>query len=342
MLETKQAAHTKLYMDEHGEWVSAYAPILDGKGEVAGILEADYDISQLNAALKVQLQRILALSLSAVALALIVSVLFARRLEGALQRIREGAEAIEKERYDYRIQLRSHDELGLVARQFNRMAEVLYERFHLLKFLPRHTLEAIAQRVKEGRAVETERVEASILFSDIRGYTSMSQGLSDEQVVAMLNQYLRRQAELVEERGGTIDKFIGDAVLAVFTGEGHPARAVEAALFIQKEVARMNARGAFEREVHIGIGVASGSLVLGEIGSDERRERTIIGSVVNLASRLCSHAGAGEVVVCDATRAALGARLEVASSEEVPLKGFSGAQRCHLVRGLKAPAPALP
>jgi class 3 adenylate cyclase len=332
------ASHTKLYEDEHGHWLSAYAAIRDSGGKVVGILEADYDISLFQAELHEELRWLLLSSGSAVLLAILLSVFMARSVAVALQRIREGAEAIEHERYDHRIALRREDELGLVARQFNRTAEVLSERFHMLKFLPRHTLEAIKRRAQDGEGIEAERVFASIFFSDIRGYTKMSAGLSDERVVRMLNTYLRRQAEIIEEHGGTIDKFIGDAVLAVFTGAEHQARAVRAALAIQAAVAEMNEQKAFEREVHLGIGLAAGELVLGEVGSEGRRERTIIGSVVNLASRLCSRAGADEVVISENLRAGLGEAVSVSASEKVELKGFPEAQLCHTVGSLRAAA----
>ena len=330
-IRDKVATHTKLYRDEHDEWISAYAPIVDAQGNVEGILEADYRVTKYEAEVREELQKLAVVGACALLFAMIAVVIFARRLEGDLQRIRAGAEAIEHGDYAHRIQVSREDELGLVARQFNRMAEVLFERFHMLKFLPRHTLDAIERRAKEGQGKETERVDASIFFSDIRGYTKMSAGLSDEHVVRMLNIFLRRQAEILEEHGGTVDKYIGDAVLAVFSGPGHEEKAVGAALRIQRSVDDMNASRAFEREVRIGIGIASGSLVLAELGSEGRRERTIIGSTVNLASRLCSHAAAGEVVVSDATWTAVATKYARQREELVELKGFAGEQKCHLV-----------
>ncbi len=336
LIKEQRAGRTALYEDAHGVWITAFAPILDSRGELAGALVADYDVSTFQAGLREEFTAILATSSIAVLLAIFGSLVFARRLETALVRIRDGAAAIEQERYEHRIELGSKDELGLVARQFNRMAEVLSERFQMLKFLPRHTLEAVRKRSEGQDAPEAERVSASIFFSDIRGYTAMSEGLSDERVVAMLNLYLRRQAEILEAQGGIIDKFIGDAVLAVFRGEDRQARAVRAALQIQAEIGAMNEAGAFERPVRIGIGIADGSLVFAEIGSEERRERTLIGSVVNLASRLCSRAGEGEVVVDAALRESLGEGLVVSRSDRVALKGFAAEQECHTVDGLDA------
>jgi class 3 adenylate cyclase len=329
-IRSGQASHTRLYQDENGQWVSAYAPIRDSRGQVVGILEADYDISAFERALSVEQRRLLLTSLGAVALAIGLSLFLGQNISRALQRIREGAERIEREDYDHRIALRRRDELGLVARQFNRMAQVLAERFHLLKFLPRYTREAVARRVRREAGPDLEQIEAAILFSDIRGYTSLSVGLSGEQLVRMLNIYLRRQAELIEEQGGTIDKFIGDAVLAVFTGEAHRERAVRAALAIQQAVAEMNAQAAFERPVHLGIGLAWGPLVLGEIGSAGRRERTILGSIVNLANRLCGQAAAGEVLLSAELAEAVASAFPALACRKLELKGFAGPQICYL------------
>ena len=332
-IRSRRAGHSRLYSDENGMWVSAWAPIFDSDQHVVGVIQADYDISKFEKELEKELLNILILSILSTLMVVLISALFARGLERALNAIRLGAQSIEDERYDYRIDVSRRDELGVVAQQFNRMAEVLGERFHLLKFIPSHTLEAVSRKARDGASEEVERINASILFSDIRGFTKMSEGLRDEDVVRMLNHYLRVQAEIVEEHGGAIDKFIGDAVLALFKGEGHQQHAVNAALAIQEKVASLNVEKVFEREVRIGIGIASGDMVYAELGSDARKERTIIGSIVNLASRLCSAANADEVVVSDEVTSACECdNIEKVSSASVPLKGIDAPVLCHVIK----------
>lgn len=330
-----ESAHSPLYTDVHGEWISGYAPILDSQGALAGVLAADFDVSTVRARSRQELQELLGLSLGALLLAVGLSLPMARRLERDLGRIRAGADAIEREQYDHRIPVGSRDELGLVAGKFNHMAEVLAERFHLLKFLPAHTREAIEQRALGGQATAPERIDATILFSDIRGYTALSNRISDEALVTLLDTCLRHQATRIQAAGGTIDKFIGDAVLAVFSGPERDRRAVQAGLDIQADLVRLNGDGSFSHPVQVGIGIASGSLMLAELGSEDRRERTIIGSVVNLAARLCGQAGEGEVVVSGAVVDAVGPALHVSFSRDVELKGFGGQQGIHLVAGLE-------
>jgi adenylate cyclase len=221
-----------------------------------------------------------------------------------------------------------------MAEQVNRMAGTLSERFHMLKFLPRHTLEAISRRAQRGETVQCERVCGAVLFSDIRGYTALSAEMTDEAIVGMLNHYLRRQAEIVEQHGGSIDKFMGDAVLALFIGDGGAARAVAAGLHIRDAVEQLNREAVFKGAVHIGIGISFGEMVLGEIGSEDRRERTPIGSVVNLASRLCSRAGSEEILVSDSVRGELGSRLRIAHTQPLALKGFNDPQLTHWAEAL--------
>ena len=122
------------------------------------------------------------------------------------------------------------------------------------------------------------RLEATILFSDIRGFNAPSSQLSDESLVSMLVTCLHQQATVFQAAEGTLDKFIGDAALATFEGEDSERKAVRAALDIQDVMARLNTKGFFSLPVHVGIGIASGSLMLADLGSDDRRERTIVGA----------------------------------------------------------------
>jgi adenylate cyclase len=160
--------------------------------------------------------------------------------------------------------------------------------------------------------------------------------MQDEELVEMLNHYLRRQAEIVLQHGGTIDKFMGDAVLALFLGHDAARRAVAAALHIRSAVEELNRAAIFRCPVHIGIGISVGEMVLGEIGSEERRERTPLGSVVNLASRLGSRAGSEEILISQSVRDAVGPALRISHSQEVALKGFSEPQLAHWVADLEA------
>ncbi|NDC37885.1 MAG: adenylate/guanylate cyclase domain-containing protein [Proteobacteria bacterium] len=137
-----------------------------------------------------------------------------------------------------------------------------------------------------------ERRKVTVLFSDIRGFTTAAEKLAPEVVVELLNQYFERMVEVIFKHGGTLDKFIGDGVMVIF---GAPAEdnhqeehAVRAALEMLKEVAALSAQWqkAYGFELKIGIGINTGSAIVGNIGSTKRLEYTAIGDTVNLASRL--------------------------------------------------------
>ena len=159
---------------------------------------------------------------------------------------------------------------------------------------------------------QAEVREISVLFSDIRGFTALSEVTAPEAVVAMLNDYFSRQVGVIFAHGGTLDKFIGDAIMAFWGApaaqEDHAARAVAAALEMSEALEEMRGKlGHIGADLEIGIGIHSGTAVVGLIGSNDRLDYTAIGDTVNLASRVESTTkGIARVLVTEATRNAAG------------------------------------
>jgi adenylate cyclase len=193
-----------------------------------------------------------------------------------------------------------------------------------------------------------ERVAVTVLFSDIRGFTSLSERLPAETVIEMLNQYLERMAEVVFRHGGTLDKFIGDAVMAFWNAPvplaDHATRAVEAALDMLDELDRLNEgwrAGGGAGGVEIGIGINTGEAIVGNIGSLTRKlDYTAIGDTVNLASRLegVTKEYGASIIISDSTRSHLaGAAYEMRPLDEVRVKGKEQAVRIFEV-GRRRPA----
>jgi class 3 adenylate cyclase/ActR/RegA family two-component response regulator len=173
--------------------------------------------------------------------------------------------------------------------------------------------------------IEQEEVEATILFSDIRGFSTLAEKLSARQVADLLATHLSAMAEVVLAHGGTIDKFAGDAVMAVFGAPDplpdHAERALRCALAMQAKQAELNEASDAE-PIHVGIGVNTGTVIAGTVGGGGRLEYTVLGDAVNVAQRIQSEAGPGEVL---ATTATIGAAPDV-SVEPVgpmPVKGRS-------------------
>ena len=134
--------------------------------------------------------------------------------------------------------------------------------------------------------------ELTVLFSDIRGFTSISEGLTPEQLVHIINTYLSSMTKIILTNNGLVDKFIGDAIMAIFGAplpfEEHPQMACTTALGMIEELLRVKPVWQEEGfpEINIGIGINTGSMVIGNMGSEERFDYTVLGDSVNLASRL--------------------------------------------------------
>ncbi len=188
---------------------------------------------------------------------------------------------------------------------------VMFKRF----LDPRVVAELIERGEIDYRA-NAESREITVLFSDIRGFTALSETSSPEEVVAMLNHYFSRQVEVIFRHGGTLDKFIGDAIMAFWGAPtaypDHAARAVAAAIEMSATLEELRGKlGTIGATLDIGIGVHTGSAVVGFIGSDDRLDYTVIGDTVNLASRIEGLTkGIGRILVSEATRNAVGVGLE--------------------------------
>jgi class 3 adenylate cyclase len=155
--------------------------------------------------------------------------------------------------------------------------------------------------------IEQEEVEATILFSDIRGFSTLAERLSAREVADLLATHLAAMAEVVLAHGGTIDKFAGDAVMAVFGAPDpqpdHAQRALRCAVAMQARQAELNAIADGE-PIHVGIGVNTGTVIAGTVGGGGRLEYTVLGDAVNVAQRIQSQAAPGEILATAATVAA--------------------------------------
>ncbi|WP_204113590.1 adenylate/guanylate cyclase domain-containing protein [Shimia biformata] len=268
--------------------------------------------------------RIQIVGLVGFALASVFSLIFSRRLTGPILKIGRVAERIGEGDFAARVEkVRSRDEIGDLSTRINAMAAQLAERLELMKFVSHGTMSAIQHAEGDGMHRGGERRHLAVMFTDIRGYTEFSEAHPPEEVIEMLNRYFDVQAEIVSRHGGDIDKFIGDALVAVFDGADKERRAALCAVELNAAMAGMlDAHEGYE--LAVGIGVASGEVILGAMGSSDRMDFTVLGSTVNLSARLCSKAGPGEVLSDSATRnAARGNGVRFETLEPIPLKGYA-------------------
>jgi adenylate cyclase len=201
---------------------------------------------------------------------------------------------------------------GLVLAIEDRTEKRLLEKAHqaeedkrrlLSRFFSPAVLEEILRNPEAAAKLAGVRKELTVLFADIRGYTSLSESAPPEQVVTLLNHYLELATRAIRACDGTVDKYIGDAVLALFNAPtdqaSHAQSAVWAALALQGTSVRL--REVVEREVQFGIGVNTGEAVAGYVGTSEQLSYTAIGDAVNIAARLQVSAAPGEVLISEAT-----------------------------------------
>jgi len=210
------------------------------------------------------------------------------------------------------------------------------------KYVTSEVLEQILERPELGNLGGRKEV-VTVLFADIRGFTGMAENLEPQEVVHQLNEYLQTMTPIIFANHGTIDKFVGDEIMAYFGApvypEEHAWRAVKTAIEMQAalEELRRKWRQARRPDIRIGIGVNTGAVVMGNIGSSQYMDFTLIGDAVNVASRLCSIAEPGEVLVGASTLHQVADRVSVVRSRETTIKG-----RVHpvTVHSVTAIAPA--
>lgn len=232
----------------------------------------------------------------------------------------------------------TRDEIGALTRGFNRMLRDLRERealaqekAQLTDAFRRYVSRDVADEVlrdPDARELGGQMRPVTVLFADIRNFTALAETMSPRDVVNILNKYFQIMADAIFAHGGTLDKFMGDCVMAVFGAPvahtDHASRAVWTAVEIQRQIAEENTRrlawGRY-RPVTVGIGIDSGEAVVGNIGARDRMDYTAIGDCVNTAARLQSLAPGGEILVSAAVEARVGHEVDATRLTPVRLRG---------------------
>lgn len=237
------------------------------------------------------------------------------------------------------------DEMGQLAEALNGMVRGLRERDRIKEVFGRYVTTQVSEEILKGQInLGGEIRRATILFSDIRDFTTMSETMTPEQVVTFLNDYFSEMVEAVFEQNGVLDKFMGDGMLVVFGSIGdapdHPRRAVLAALRMKALVAKINGeRGiAGKPPIAIGIGIHTDDVVVGNIGSRRRLEYTVIGDGVNTCARveaLNKELGT-TILVTETTYQALQGEFDCRPMPEARLKGKTRAMQVYEVLSAKA------
>ncbi len=256
-------------------------------------------------------------------LAALCSLVLARGLSRVLLRpvpaFVEAVKELSSQNFNFILQINNGDEFDTLGDSFNHATRKLHEKAKLSQLVSRNVLDAISSTADEHLQPEGRRVRASILFADLRGFTSVSEKYPPEEIVAMLNDYFSLMADIIERNGGMIDKLIGDAIQAVFYAHEN-ANCAESAVIAGLEM-RLALR-AFNQErqqqgrfiIDNGVGICTGEVICGRIGSEHGMlDVTVIGSLVNRAAHLESlsrHGLGSKVLIDEATASAIAGKYQ--------------------------------
>lgn len=330
----------------HLNAVSFISPVIF-KGVVAGHALITLSHQQLEQASRDAIRMIMAATVLMIAIGMLLSVWLGRRLSRPIHQLMDASRAIDEGRYHYRIQERRNDEIGQLMVSFNSMAAGLLRKTQVESAFSRFMSPNVAREVLanlETVALSSKKVNASALFADIVGFTAISEHLEPHAVAAMLNEYFNHFSRGAAQYHGHIDKFMGDCAMVLFGvpehDDDHCFHAIACALLFQRIIRRVNqSRVARDLvQVQFRIGLNCGDMVAGNIGSHERMEYTVIGDAVNLASRLCSIAEGGQIVISGEVygMADVADRVVVREHKSIQVRGKVKPITTYLVEGLGA------
>ncbi|MFW5730702.1 MAG: adenylate/guanylate cyclase domain-containing protein [Desulfonatronovibrionaceae bacterium] len=290
---TRPSSDPEPYRDDWGWTISGYAPIFDQKGRLAGLLGIDMSLERFQQKLTtIKMAGMISLFM-ALLLASGLTWLLTRSITRPFKELEQGFDRIINGNLETKLNAQGRDEAAVVKKHFNQMLDELKEKEKLKatlgKIMPRGLLPAALTR---DLTLGGEMAWTTVLFCDLRNFTSMSEKIPPKVLVGMLNEYFTAMVAVVEKNSGMVDKFIGDKLMAVF---GHPAptgndqqNALNAALEMLVKCDELNRDMATGKDLKLenSIGIHSGPVLSGSIGSPERMELTIMGDTVNIAARL--------------------------------------------------------
>jgi class 3 adenylate cyclase len=259
------------------------------------------------------------------AISLVITVILAfflgRTFSQPILRLVRGMNKVKKGDLSISVDPTTKDEIGLLTSTFNEMIVGLRERLNLMKYVGSHTIDMIQSSSQDEVELGGDRKELAVLFSDVRGFTAFSEHRSPEAVIQMLNRYLGYQAELVTKHYGSVDKFVGDEMVALFFGDDALKRAIDCSIEIQQMA--KNRRETDTDKISVGIGINYGPVILGNMGAKERMDYTVIGATVNLGARLCASAEPEQILVRKDLVGWVDQTYRFGNSRMMSFKGFS-------------------
>jgi adenylate cyclase len=348
-------ATATLFDSPSGTWaVSRFSPTaFSGKGSIDVVTALDVD--DIRAIVRRNLYYAFGVLAVAAIISLFAGIRVARAMSSALTRVNRALKKLEKHEYAYVEGVKSGDELEDLANGFNQMVDGLKERDTLRedrdkikatfgKYMTAALVDSLMTGVSFPLGGESRTV--TILFTDIRSFTTISEKMDAQELVGLLNEYFTEMVAIVMDEGGVVDKYIGDAIMVVFGAPiarpDDPLHAVRAAVRMRRALVGLNkrlvARG--KAELKTGIGIHTGEVVSGNIGHERRMEYTVIGDAVNLASRLESSTKelGVNVLISEDTYQLTKDKINARQIREITVKGRKQPVMTYEVEGIKGEA----
>lgn len=275
-----------------------YARRVDGEPVYLGVTALGFSKKAIMGPIQRTTETMISATLIIAIISIILVFFVAHRMTRQIEELGKGVRRISDGNLKHDIAVLSNDELGQLAREFNQMLKHLNEKLYMQKFVSKYTVKMIRDRYANGMPLEGESRNVTLLFSDVRNFSMLTDRMPPKEIVKLINIYLDLQSTIIETNLGVVDKFMGDQVMAIFEGKDQVDNAIKSAVEIQRAIGQLNEkrRKLGVTTLTVGIGVDVGSAVLGNMGSKNRMDYTVIGDVVNLAARLCALAKPGQII----------------------------------------------
>lgn len=315
---------------------------------IAGHALVTFSKDSLSRSLTETVNAIIAATIFMIILGIFTAYALGQRLSRPIHHLLDASKAIDSGDYSYRIKEHRNDEIGSLIDGFNNMANGLLEKSQVENAFSRFVSTNVAKQIMDnldGIKLGGQHVNATALFADIVGFTSLSEKLPPREVATLLNEYFTYISMACELYKGTIDKYMGDCAMVVFgvpeDDPDHEFHAISCAILIQRLIEQLNTlreqQGKYA--VHFRIGINSGEMLAGNMGSHDRMQYTVVGEAVNLASRLHTAAEKGQIVVTDTLVKSPEVQWRIIAHrhKSIELKGIAEPVTTYIVTDIKSP-----
>ncbi|MBS0617024.1 MAG: HAMP domain-containing protein [Spirochaetes bacterium] len=275
--------------------LTGYAPIVDDRNAVLGYLGLDISDKDADRLLSESVRNSLYVTVAIVLLSLLISVYIGRVLTGTIVSLDNIVTRFAENDFSVRAKVSSKDEVGRLGYSLNQMATLIEEsrvRLNALlaaygRFVPQDYIKLLGKSdIVELKLGDYSQKQMTVLFTDIRGFTSLSEKMSPYENFAFINSFLKRMGPIVRNNHGIIDKYIGDAIMALFSDQPESALKTAIEMFVEMQDYNLHRKEQSFEPIDMGVGIHMGNIMVGTVGESERMDGTVIGDSVNLASRL--------------------------------------------------------